>query len=59
MDAIGLEPADRERLTRLCCEEGATTQEEQRRLEAEASELEKLVQSLLPAALDQTLKVGA
>ena len=59
MDAIGLEPADRERLAQLCCEEGATTQEEQLRLKAEASELEQLVQSLLPAAIDQTLKVGA
>lgn len=58
-DSVSLEPAERRLLDVLCREEGAVTQEEQRRLDVEALELEDLVQSLLPAALDHTLSVGA
>lgn len=59
MDSLGLDSAERERLVTLCSEEGAMTKEEKRRLKAEAVELEDYVQTLLPAALDHNLRIGA
>lgn len=59
LDSLGLEPAERERLAKLCSREGAITKEEKRRLKAEAVELEDYVQTLLPGALDPALRIGA
>ena len=57
-DSIGLEPADRDHLAELCREHGAITQQEERKLKVEASELEALVATLTPAAVAQGVAIG-